>query len=116
MDYIRIGMGHNDLVKIYDDQKYAEPEAIFFAQDFIRRENLTLAGSHDIALIKLKKPLKFDKTIQPACLSKEEKKVYEGVLKVGSMGLLSEPHFPLFKTKLFSTEFRRLISLLKLST
>lgn len=60
---IRVGYGDNDLVAIYDLNKYAEVENIINHEfyDNISHEN-------DISLIKLKKPLTFSEAVQPACL------------------------------------------------
>jgi len=70
----RIGLGDNDLTKIYEKQKYAEIESV------------EIASADGIALIKLKSPLKFGKSVQPACLASEAQAVYEGALKVTGWG------------------------------
>lgn len=78
---IRIGLGDNNLVKNYDEEKYAEIEKIILPDDYFP----FLGLSEDIALIKLNKPLQFDKFIQPACLPTKAPEVYDGALKVSFM-------------------------------
>lgn len=77
---LRIGLGDNNLVKIYDEEKYAEIEKAIVPEGY--REIYSL--SEDVALIQLKKSLKFSKSVQPACLPTEPQEVYEGALKVNS--------------------------------
>lgn len=91
IDNFRIGYGSSDLVEIYNKNKFASIEEIFVHQD-----SEIETHTADIALIKLKTPLKFDKTVQPACLpTKHQDKYNDGQLTITGWGsiisLLTNP-------------------------
>lgn len=69
----RIGLGDNDLMKMYEEEKYAEIESV------------EIAAEGEMAVLRLKNPLKFSKSVQPACLETEVQPVFKSVLKVYSM-------------------------------
>ena len=85
-----IAYGDNDLVKIYEQKKYAEVEAFHLHPDF-NGQNLM----NDIALVKLKQKLNFTEYVQPACLPTGHRDYYDGILKV-------KTSFDLFLTDLIS--------------
>lgn len=62
----RVGYGNHDLVAIYDQNNYAEVEK-YIKHPEHKKFNST-HGRNDIALVKLVRPLKFNETVQPACL------------------------------------------------
>ena len=103
----RIGLGSNDLVQFYDQKKTVEIEKWFQHPAY----NISKAGVNDIALIKLKEPLKFNSTVQPACLATKFQESYDGPLKVNSPSLISEPHRSHMSEKLW-TWYRRLVGVL----
>lgn len=63
---------------MYDRSKYVDVEATYKHPDF----QMKTAIENDVALIKLKKPLSFSRTIQPACLGTKHVDLYDGILKV----------------------------------
>ena len=86
-----IAYGDNDLVKIYEQKKYAEVETFHLHPDF-NDQNLM----NDIALVKLKQKLNFTQYVQPACLPTGHRDYYDGILKV-------KTSFDLFLTDLISS-------------
>ena len=77
-------------MKIYDEEKYALIESFVLPPRGFdpghRGDVAILREAMSIALLKLKKPLQFNKFTQPACLATEVRdEVYEGALKVGSV-------------------------------
>ena len=76
-DDMVIGIGDSDLVKIYEQKKYAEVEAYYMHPEY---NSWTIRN--DIALIKLKEPLRFTDAVQPACLPFGPQEHYDGILKV----------------------------------
>ena len=72
-----VAYGDNDLVKIYERKQFAEVDSYYIGVGY---NSLTLLN--DIALIKLKSPLNFTDSVQPACLPTQNQGHYDGVLKV----------------------------------
>ena len=70
-----VGYGSNDLVKIYEKKQYVEVEKTL-------RHPYHSRIRYDLALLKLKSPLNFTDSVQPACLPEKDEDHYEGVLKV----------------------------------
>lgn len=64
----QIGFSSNDLEKM----------------KFVEIEKAIIHSYADIALIKLKQPLWFSKTVQPACLGLEYQEKYEGPMTVSN--------------------------------
>ena len=79
---IQIGYGENDLAQIYNKKKYAQIETVYQHEDFQQFFEIV----NDIAIVKLKEPLVFDKTVQPACLGTGHRFFYDGVLKIAGWG------------------------------
>lgn len=75
---MQVGYGELDLVNMYERSKYVEVEETYKHPDY------TMYGGilNDAALIKLKKPLSFSRTVQPACLGTKHVDLYDGVLKM----------------------------------
>ena len=72
---IGIGFG-TDLVKMHENGLYEIEQAVLhpnYSRNF-------LTFQHDVALLKLKKPLVFNQTIQPACFDLKKTFKYEGFL------------------------------------
>jgi len=73
--------GSKAIADNYHDRTTFDPEAQYVNfQQFIPHEQYDLDGrkKNDIAIIKLAKPIKFDNTVQPACLPKQDERVPEG--------------------------------------
>ena len=68
---------------MYDKMLYMEIEEAIVHPDFgaIMNDDGTGRIVNDIALIKLKEPLRFSTKAQPACLGVERKEKYEGIMK-----------------------------------
>ena len=81
----------NDLVQMYDRNEYKQIEAFYRHPDFDGR----YGTKNDLGLIRLDSPLKFNETVQPACLDFEEREIYEGALKV-SLAILDPKTLKLF--------------------
>ena len=80
-----IGYSSNDLVQIYNKNWFLEIEDVIVHPEFgveIGADEKPLVVN-DIALIKLRQPLRFSNTVQPACLGLEHKEKYETPLMVG---------------------------------
>lgn len=82
--HFQIGYSSNDLVRIYNKRLYMEIEDAIIHPGFnlVPTESGTGRAINDIALIKLKSPLKFSSTVQPACLGIEHQELYDGIMKV----------------------------------
>lgn len=82
--FFQIGYSSNDLVQIYNKNWFMEIEEAIVHPDFgaIETEEGDAKLVNDIALIKLKQPLRFSKNVQPACLGIEHQEKYDGSLKV----------------------------------
>ena len=89
-DSFHVGYGEGDLdLKTFERHQYAEVEAIYIHPKFERNihhlKDIALGKKHhlnDIALLKLRQPLKFNETVQPACLPDHHEDHYDGPLQV----------------------------------
>ena len=79
MDGFHVAYGESDLVTAYERNQYAEVEAVYKHPNYDDNDRYNL---NDIALVKLARPLKFTKAVQPACLPAQPQDHYDGVLKV----------------------------------
>lgn len=81
MKGIGVGFG-SDLVKVHESGLYEIEKAIphpNFSRDF-------LTVKHDVALLKLKRPLVFNQTVQPACFDLKKTFKYDGFLSYYGFG------------------------------
>ena len=76
-----VAYGDNDLVKMYEQKKYAEIDAYYIYPGYLEWDL-----KNDIALVKLKNPFNFTNSaaVQPACLPLHHQDQYDGILKVRS--------------------------------
>lgn len=66
-------------MKIYDLNQYVQIETAYSHPNYSGQFDV----SSDLAFLKLKEPLVFSKSVQPACLDLTARELYDGVLKVG---------------------------------
>jgi hypothetical protein len=72
-----VGYGTNDLVDMYDNNRYIEIEGYYrYGVSQIHKNEIKVNIKDQIALIKLKTPLKFNRNVQPACFAVEDQMVY----------------------------------------
>lgn len=87
---------------MYNNAQYEQIEDYYKHPDFINSTSL----KNDIALIKLRLPLYFNESVQPACLGTQDSELYDGILKVGK----NESDFGEFHLPIFHSNFEILIS------
>lgn len=82
-----VGYSSNDLVQIYNKNWFVEIEEAIVHPGFGVKigPNEKPQVINDIALLKLKQPISFSKTAQPACLGVEHKEKYDTPLIVSSL-------------------------------
>lgn len=78
----QVGFGSSDLEEIYKNKtKRVDMWHAYAPFEFTAR-----GGLDDISMIKLKKPLVFSDSVQPACLDTEFVDEYEGTLQITGWG------------------------------
>ena len=100
-----IEFGGNDLVKLYDEDMYVEVEKVIPHPDSAGKwPRVTL---NDISLMRLRKPLNFSSTVQPACLDNVHQEFYGEPLKTIGFGSTNSIRVDVEKDKLTNPQISR---------
>ena len=78
-----VQFGGNDLVELYDRNQHVEVAEVIKHPEFYEAWP---SKYNDLALVKLKTPLRFTDSVQPACLNVEHQDQFSGPLRVVGFG------------------------------